>query len=94
MPNIKSAKKRALQTIKRQQRNQARRSSVKTAIKKVVTAIENNEAMENAKKLFIEAESKIASAKGKGLMHRNTAARKISRLAKKLAAVTQVPVAQ
>jgi len=85
MPNIKSAKKRVLQTVKRQLCNQARRSSVKTAVKKVMTALEGND-VETAKTLFISAESKIASARGKGLMHRNTAARKISRLAKKVAA--------
>jgi small subunit ribosomal protein S20 len=89
MPNIKSAKKRALQTVKRQARNQARKTSVKTAIKKVVLAIENNDVTDITRNLFIEAESKIAKAKNKGVMHRNTAARKISRLAKKLSAATQ-----
>ena len=88
MPNIKSAKKRVLQTAKKSLRNQARRSSVKTAVKKVVIALELNDA-DNAKALLIAAESKIASAKGKGLMHRKTAARKISRLAKKVAAATR-----
>ena len=88
MPNIKSAKKRALQTTKRQLVNQARRSSVKTAVKKVMVAIESSN-VETAKKLFIEAESKLAKARGKGLLHHNTAARKISRLAKKVAAMTQ-----
>ena len=88
MPNIKSSKKRVLQTTKKTLRNQARRSSLKTAIKKVMVALELNDA-ENAKALLIAAESKIAGAKGKGLMHRNTAARKISRLAKKVAAATR-----
>lgn len=88
MPNIKSAKKRALQTTKRQLVNQARRSSVKTAVKKVMIAIESSD-IETAKKLFIEAESKLAKARGKGLLHYNTAARKISRLAKKVAAASQ-----
>jgi len=89
MPNIKSSKKRVLQTAKKSIRNQARRSSVKTAIKKVVVALEINDSADNAKALLIAAESKIASAKGKGLMHRKTAARKISRLAKKVAAATR-----
>jgi len=89
MPNIKSSKKRVLQTTKKSLRNQARRSSVKTAIKKVVVALEINDSADNAKALLIAAESKIASAKGKGLMHRKTAARKISRLAKKVAAATR-----
>jgi small subunit ribosomal protein S20 len=88
MPNIKSAKKRALQTTKRQLVNQARRSSIKTAVKKVMTALEGSN-IELAKKLFIEAESKLARARGKGLLHHNTAARKISRLAKKVSAATQ-----
>ncbi len=89
MPNIKSAKKRVLQTAKRQQRNQARKSSVKTATKKVVVAIEISDNVEATKALLIAAESKIARAKGKGLMHRNTAARKISKLAKKVAAASR-----
>jgi small subunit ribosomal protein S20 len=88
MPNIKSAKKRVLQTAKRQLRNQARRSSLKTAIKKVVLAIESND-LENSKALLVAAESKIARAKGKGLLHPNTAARKISKLAKKVAAASR-----
>ena len=88
MPNIKSAKKRVLQTAKRQLRNQARRSSLKTAVKKVVIAIESND-LENSKALLVAAESKIARAKGKGLLHPNTAARKISRLAKKVAAASR-----
>jgi len=88
MPNIKSAKKRALQTTKKSLRNQARRSSVKTAVKKVVIALEIGDAI-NSKSLLVAAESKIASAKSKGLMHRKTAARRISRLAKKVAAATR-----
>jgi small subunit ribosomal protein S20 len=88
MPNIKSAKKRVLQTTKRQLRNQARKSSIKTTIKKVIVAIENND-IETAKKFFIEAESKLAQAKSKGVLHRNTAARKISRLAQKVSIATK-----
>jgi len=91
MANTKSAKKRVLQTVKRQLRNQARKSSIKTAIKKVVVAIDpaGLADIETAKSLLVLAESKIARAKGKGLMHRNTAARKISKLAKKVAAAAR-----
>lgn len=85
MPNIKSAKKRAIQTVKRTKRNLARRSALKTAIKKVVKALAEKN-VTDAKALLKDAESKIARAKGKGLLHPNTAARKISRLAKKVAA--------
>ena len=91
MANTKSAKKRVLQTAKRQLRNQSRKSSIKTAVKKVMIAIDSTTLTDvaTAKSLLIAAESKIAHAKGKGLMHRNTAARKISRLAKKVAAATR-----
>ena len=85
MPNIKSAKKRELQTIKRTARNLARRSALKTAIKKVVKALADKNIVD-AKALLKDAESKISRAKGKGLLHANTAARKVSRLAKKVAA--------
>jgi small subunit ribosomal protein S20 len=91
MANTKSAKKRVLQTAKRQLRNQSRKSSIKTATKKVVVAIEaaNLADIETTKSLLVLAESKIARAKNKGLLHRNTAARKISRLAKKVAAAAR-----
>lgn len=88
MANIKSAKKRVLQTEKRQLRNQARKSSIKTAIKKVVMAIETGD-INATKELLITAESKIARAKVKGLLHANTAARKISKLAQKVAAASR-----
>lgn len=88
MANIKSAKKRVLQTKKRQLRNQARKSSIKTAIKKVIGSLETAD-IDATKLLLLAAESKIARAKGKGLMHRNTAARKISKLAKKVAAASK-----
>jgi small subunit ribosomal protein S20 len=88
MANIKSAKKRVLQTVKRQSRNQARKSSLKTAVKKVIAAIEAGD-IETSKTLLVEAESKIARAKGKGLLHGNTAARKISKLAQKVAAASK-----
>jgi len=88
MANIKSSKKRVLQTAKRQLRNQARKSSIKTAVKRVVMAIESSD-IDAAKSLLIAAESKIARAKGKGLLHSNTAARKISALAKKVAAASR-----
>ena len=49
--------------------------------------LENSD-IETTKKLFIEAESKLASARGKGLLHRNTAARKISRLSARIKAIS------
>ncbi len=83
MANTKSSKKRARQSIHRAQINLARKTSIKTAIKKVLAAIENKE--ESAAQLLKDAESKIARAKGKGTLHARTASRKIGRLAKKVA---------
>ena len=82
MANIKSAKKKAKQDEVRRLRNAARKSSIKTAIKKVQTAVEAGEDSETLKQLLRDAESKIARAKGKGVLKPNTAARRISRLAK------------
>ena len=83
MPNIKSSKKRAKQSEKRRIRNYARKSDVKTAVKKVLDAVESKDA-ESAKDLLRIAQAKLARAKGKGLFHRNAVARKMSRLAKKV----------
>lgn len=79
MANIKSAKKRILVSKKKADRNKSVKSSVKTAIKKVDAAIEAKDkaAAEAALK---EAISKISSAANKGVYHKNTAARKVSRL--------------
>lgn len=86
MPRIKSAKKRVLQTNKRKTINVARKSAVKTAIRKVMDAL-SEQNVEQARQMLAQAEAQIARAKGKGVMHRNTAARKISRLAKKVVQV-------
>ncbi len=88
MANIKSAKKRAKTNEKRRQKNVTRRSDIKTTVKKVLSAIEQKNA-DNAKKLLTEVESKIARAAGKNLLKKNTASRKIGRLAKKVAALAK-----
>jgi len=85
MANIKSAKKRIKQSEKRRLINLDRRTSLKTSIKKLLKAIEAKETPEKIQQLFKEAQTKLSRAKGKGLIHRNTAARKTSRLAKRVA---------
>jgi small subunit ribosomal protein S20 len=85
MPNIKSAKKRAIQNEKKRKVNTIRKSRVKTAIKAVLTAVEDTLSTDQMIEALRKAESEIAQAKKKGIMHRNTAARKISRLAKRVA---------
>lgn len=79
MANIKSAKKRILVIETRTMRNKAIKSKVKTMIKKVEAAIAANDkaAAEAALKV---ATSEISKAASKGVFHKNTAARKISRL--------------
>lgn len=85
MANIKSAKKRVRQDVKRRQVNLARKTAVKSSIKKLMKAIEIGEPKEKVIALFNETQSELMRAKGKGLIHKNAAARKISRLSKKIA---------
>lgn len=85
MANIKSAKKAVRQNKVRRLKNLRRMSSVKTACKKVMISLEDND-VDSAVKFLVDAESQIARAKGKGLFKKNTASRKISRLSKKVAA--------
>jgi small subunit ribosomal protein S20 len=87
MANIKSAKKQARQNEKCRQRNLTRRTAIKTAIKKVLVAIE--ERSEQTKSLLNDVAAKLARAKSKGVIHRNTASRKLSRLAKRLYQATR-----
>ena len=81
MANIKSAKKRILVIDKKTERNKAIKSKVKTYIKKVYAAIEANDKEAAAAALKV-ATSEISKATSKGLYHKNTASRKISRLNK------------
>jgi len=84
MANIASAKKRAKQTEVKRLKNLNRKTAIKTAIKKVVEALDKKEPQEKALELLRAAESQMAKAKGKGVLHANTASRKISRLTKKV----------
>ncbi len=81
MANIKSAKKRVLVTATKTERNKAIKSGVKTAIKKVEAAVANND-KETANAELLNAISDINKATTKGIYHKNTAARKVSRLTK------------
>jgi len=83
MANIKSAKKRAKQTVKKEKVNQTRLSEIKTYAKKILKALDDKD-VNTAKSLFKVAETKIARAKGKKTLKANTASRQISRLAKKI----------
>ena len=80
MANIKSAKKRARRTVARTEINGARRSRIRTYVKKVESAIAGKD-QAAASAALKEAEPEFMRGVTKGLLHRNTAARKISRLA-------------
>lgn len=79
MANIKSAKKRILVAQTKAARNKRIKSSVKTAIKKVDTAIASGD-KEAAAAALTAATSAIDRAATKGIYHKNTASRKVSRL--------------
>lgn len=79
MANIKSAEKRAKQTIKRRAANVATRSRLRTAIKSVVHAVETGDKADAAAKLKA-AVPVIDSMVNKGIIHRNKASRHKSQL--------------
>ncbi|WMY94933.1 MAG: 30S ribosomal protein S20 [Arsenophonus sp.] len=79
MANIKSAKKRAIQAEKRRQHNASQRSTMRTFIKKVYSAISLGD-KEAAKKAFYKMQSIVDSYASKGLIHKNKAARHKSNL--------------
>ena len=83
MANIKSAKKRAKTNEQRRQKNVARRSDVKTVIKKFMDSLKEKN-VEASKDLLRSATAKISRAAGKKVFKKNKASRKISRLAKAL----------
>ena len=80
MANIKSAKKRILVAQTKADRNKAIKSGVKTAIKKVTSAIESGDKAA-AQAALLAATSEIDMAASKGVYHKNNASRKVSRLA-------------
>ena len=79
MANIKSAKKRILRSARQTEVNRTRVSRVRTYIKRVEQAIAAGDATK-AKDAFREAQPEIMRGAQKGVMHRNTAARTLSRL--------------
>lgn len=87
MANHKSAIKRHRQSIKRRDHNRGRRAEVRTALKKAAAAAAGNQA--DAKTLARQAESAMAKASKRGLFHKKTVARKISRLASSVNAASK-----
>ncbi len=86
MPNIQSAKKRLRQNEKRREINRTRNSRIRTYVRKVEEAIASGD-HGAAEAALREAQPEVMRGANRGLMHRNTAARKISRLARRIAAL-------
>ena len=82
MANIKSAKKRILVNETKAARNKAIRSKVKTYVKKVEAAVAAKD-KEAANAALLACISEVNKACSKGVYHKNTAARKVSKMMKK-----------
>ncbi len=88
MANTPGAKKAVRKIARRTEVNKARRSRVRTFLRKFEEAVASGDAGA-AKAAFVEAQSELMRAVSKGVVHKNTGSRKVSRLAaqlKKLAA--------
>ncbi len=83
MPNIASAKKRARQTEKRTAVNHARKSRIRSITRKVEEALQSGDKSAAAAALKA-AEPEIMRGVSKGVIHKNTGARKVSRLTKRV----------
>ncbi len=86
MANNPSAEKRIRQTEKRTERNRARRSRVRTYLRKVEMAIESGK-KDEALAAFQAAQPEMQRAVGKGVLHLNTVARRLSRLSARIKAI-------
>jgi small subunit ribosomal protein S20 len=84
MARTKSARKAARQIARRTKVNKARRSRVRTAVRKVEDAIKAGD-QKRALAALRDAEPALMRAAGKGFLHKNTASRKVSRLTRSIA---------
>lgn len=88
MANTPQSKKRARQIERRTDVNKARRSRIRTFIRKVEEAITSGSA-DTAKEALRVAESELMRGVTKGVVHKNTASRKISRLSARVSALSK-----
>jgi len=86
MANTASARKRIRQTLKRTDRNHARKSRMRTFVKKVEAAIAGGN-KEDAVTALRAAQPEMQRATGKGVVHKNTVARKLARLSSRIKAL-------
>jgi small subunit ribosomal protein S20 len=83
MANNPGAKKAIRKIARQTEVNKARRSRVRTFVRKFEEALASGDAA-GAKAAFVAAQSELMRAVGKGVMHKNTGSRKVSRLAAQL----------
>ena len=84
---IKSGIKKHRQSIKKRDRNTVIKSDLKTQLKKLESTLESND-ITVAQKTLKETEAKLRKAASKGVLKKETASRKVSRIAKKVAALS------
>jgi small subunit ribosomal protein S20 len=82
MANIRSQRKRNRQNEKARKRNKAVRSEMKTRVKQTLEAVEDPSA--DAEEAYLLAQKRIDEAVSKGVLHKNTAARRKARLARRV----------
>ncbi|MFT3687971.1 30S ribosomal protein S20 [Paenirhodobacter sp.] len=87
MANTPQSKKRARQNETRNEINRARRSRIRTFVRKVEEAIASGNA-EAAKAALLAAEPEMARGVTKGVLHKNTVSRKVSRLSARVKALS------
>ncbi len=87
MPNIKSAIKRVKVIAKKTAANKIKKSEIRTAVKKTKAAVVSS--VEGAAGLVKDTQAVLDKAAAKGFMHKNTVARKKSKLAKALNSLTK-----
>jgi small subunit ribosomal protein S20 len=88
MPNKDSAKKRLRQTVKKTTENKNRKTRIKTFIKRVDQAISSGD-QKVANSALKSAESEMMRGVSKGVLHKNSASRKVSRLNTKIKSLKQ-----
>lgn len=86
MPNTKQAAKRMRQNDKRRTINRSRKTAIKTFTRKVTTAVEAKDATE-AQAQFVELQKRVDKAAKENTIHPNAAARRKSRIQKKINAI-------
>jgi len=84
---IKSGIKRHRQSLKKRERNTVVKSELKTQLKKFESVLENKDP-NSAQQILRETEAKLRKAASKGLIKKETASRKVSRISKRVAALS------